>query len=116
MSTIELTSGKTTIDQLFKAVDNDDSIVQLNRSCKNQVDKTAAVVEAVANGATAVYGVNTGFGKLSSVRIEAQRYSHLAAQFNFVSLRRCRRCKRFQNSALNDDIKVAVSRPWCVRR
>ena len=72
MSTIELTPGKTTIEQLFAAVDSKDSIIQLNRSCKIQVDKTAAVVEAVAKGGTAVYGVNTGFGKLSNVRIEPE--------------------------------------------
>ncbi len=70
MNTIELTPGKTTIAQLLDAVDNNDKVIQLNRSCKDQVDKTAAVVKAVANGEAAVYGVNTGFGKLSSVRIE----------------------------------------------
>lgn len=72
MSTIELTPGKTTLAQLFAAVENDDSMIRLSRSCKVQVDKAAAVVEAVTNGDAAVYGVNTGFGKLSSVRIASE--------------------------------------------
>ncbi len=72
MTTIELTPGNTTLTQLFTAVDSAQSTVQLSRSCKTQVDKAAAVVDAVANGDAAVYGVNTGFGKLSSVRIANQ--------------------------------------------
>ena len=72
MSTIELTPGCTTISQLIKAVENQGCVIQLNRSCKAQVQKSAAVVEAVANGDTAVYGVNTGSGKLSSIRIASE--------------------------------------------
>ena len=72
MSILELSPGKTTLEQLFDAVENENSIIQLERSCKVQVDKTAAVVEAVVNGEAAVYGVNTGFGKLSSVRIASK--------------------------------------------
>ena len=43
----------------------------LNRSCKDAVDSSAAVIAATAKGNEAVYGVNTGFGKLANVRIPA---------------------------------------------
>jgi len=44
----------------------------LDRACKASVERAAAVVEAVVNADAAVYGVNTGFGKLSSVRIASE--------------------------------------------
>ena len=44
----------------------------LDPECRNAVDRSAAVIAKTARGDAAVYGVNTGFGKLASVRIPAE--------------------------------------------
>jgi histidine ammonia-lyase len=44
---------------------------RIDPSCRPQVEAAAAVVAAAAAGDQPVYGVNTGFGKLASVRIPA---------------------------------------------
>ena len=41
-------------------------------ACRSIVDQSAAVIAATAHGDEAVYGVNTGFGKLANVRIPAR--------------------------------------------
>ena len=46
--------------------------VELDRSFKPAVDAAAAFVARTANGDLPVYGVNTGFGKLASIRIPAE--------------------------------------------
>ena len=69
---IEITPGETTLGTLTDIINNTQSDIQLNRSCKPQVERAAAVVNRVVNEDNAVYGVNTGFGKLSSVRIAAE--------------------------------------------
>jgi len=69
MSTITLTPGKTNIADLKNILDNPNLTIELDRNFKPAIDKSAAVVDAVVCGDTPVYGVNTGFGKLASVRI-----------------------------------------------
>jgi len=41
----------------------------LDASCRPAIEKAAARIAEIAGGADAVYGINTGFGKLASVRI-----------------------------------------------
>jgi histidine ammonia-lyase len=43
--------------------------VEIDRSCKKAVDNAQLIIAAAAAGTDPVYGVNTGFGKLASVRI-----------------------------------------------
>jgi histidine ammonia-lyase len=45
---------------------------RLDPGCRPAVEQAAAQVRAAADGAAAVYGVNTGFGKLASLKIEPQ--------------------------------------------
>jgi len=45
--------------------------VALDPSCRAAVDTAAALVARIVERAAPVYGINTGFGKLASVRIEA---------------------------------------------
>lgn len=45
--------------------------VTLDPSCFPAVERSAAAIERVVNKGAPVYGVNTGFGKLASVRIES---------------------------------------------
>ena len=51
--------------------------LELDESCKKRVDAAAEIVRAAATGDKAVYGINTGFGKLASTRIPAAQTSQL---------------------------------------
>ena len=43
--------------------------VRLSPECRARVEQSAAVVAKAAGGSSPIYGLNTGFGKLASVRI-----------------------------------------------
>ncbi|MCY4541741.1 MAG: histidine ammonia-lyase [Rhodobacteraceae bacterium] len=51
--------------------------LKLPANCRAAVEASAAAVAKCAAGSKPVYGVNTGFGKLASVRIEPERTSEL---------------------------------------
>jgi histidine ammonia-lyase len=51
--------------------------VELNRGVKSDVEAAHALVARAASGHTAVYGVNTGFGKLASVKIPPEKTAEL---------------------------------------
>ena len=63
-----LTPGTVTFDEL-RAVHLSGAPVRLARSARAAVEAAARHVEEAAGGERAVYGVNTGFGKLATVRI-----------------------------------------------
>lgn len=67
MKTIALTPGRVGLAELAQI--RAGARVRLDRSFRPAVNRAAARVAATARGAAAVYGVNTGFGKLASVRI-----------------------------------------------
>ncbi len=71
-----LNPGSVTLDQLCQFYRNDPEI-HLHESCKNQVDAAAHIVQQAAAGDEAVYGINTGFGKLASTRIPAAQTTQL---------------------------------------
>ena len=51
--------------------------VKLHRGSRAAVAAAAAVIERAAAGDSAVYGVNTGFGKLAHTRIPAEQTTRL---------------------------------------
>jgi histidine ammonia-lyase len=63
-----LTPAKANLAQL-ETIWRGTGPVALDPSAKAGVDASAAVIAAAARGDAPVYGVNTGFGKLASVRI-----------------------------------------------
>ena len=65
---IALIPGATTLAQLA-AIYWDEKPAALHPTARAGVDRAAARIAQAAAGATAVYGVNTGFGKLASLRI-----------------------------------------------
>jgi histidine ammonia-lyase len=69
--TINLVPGAATLLQLERLWRSDDAVT-LDPSARADVEASAALIAAAARGDTPVYGVNTGFGKLASVRIAAE--------------------------------------------
>lgn len=66
--TLTLRPGTTTLAEL-ETLWRSDGPLQLDPSARAGVEASAAVVAAAARADTPVYGINTGFGKLASVRI-----------------------------------------------
>lgn len=71
-----LTPGAATLQQL-EEIYRTGSAVTLDRAFQPAVKAAAARVAEAAEGDAAIYGVNTGFGKLASVRIEAKDTAQL---------------------------------------
>ena len=71
-----LTPGAATLAQL-EDIWRGGKAVTLDRSVRPAVEAAAALVRRAADGEEAVYGVNTGFGKLASVKIPARDTAQL---------------------------------------
>lgn len=68
MTALTLTPGQVTLEQLVR-IYRDELSVTLDRKAKPGIERAAAAIAAAAAGDVPVYGVNTGFGKLASLRI-----------------------------------------------
>jgi histidine ammonia-lyase len=73
--------------------------IELDPSCRTRVDAGAAVVQQIIADGRPVYGINTGFGKLASVRIDPADLEQL--QRNIV-LSHC--------AGVGDPLPVSVTR------
>ncbi|MBO6758807.1 MAG: histidine ammonia-lyase [Roseibium sp.] len=71
MTAAILTPGTVTLNDLER-IYRDQVAVRIERSAKPAIDEAAERVAAAATGETVVYGVNTGFGKLASIKIAAK--------------------------------------------
>ena len=71
MSELILTPGETTLAQL-ESVWRKGLAVRLADSARPGIAASAARIQAAANGDVPVYGVNTGFGKLASIKIRSE--------------------------------------------
>ena len=71
-TTLLLVPGNTSLPTLEQCIANHPVRIALDPDWKPAVDRAAKVVDDVVNAEAAVYGVNTGFGKLSSVRIASE--------------------------------------------
>ena len=67
---MEITPGALTLEQL-QAIGAAVQPLAIASAARERVRASAALVQRAAAGAAPVYGVNTGFGKLASRRIEA---------------------------------------------
>ena len=67
---MRVVAGALSLDDLL-AVHRGGERLELDSAAWPAVQRSAAVVQAAAAGDVAVYGVNTGFGKLASTRIGA---------------------------------------------
>jgi histidine ammonia-lyase len=68
---VVLHPGQVTIDEL-EALYRQGGNATLDPSCRPDVEAAARVIAAAAAGDAPIYGVNTGFGKLASLRIAAE--------------------------------------------
>ncbi len=64
---MKLEPGAVTLDQLADVLAG--AVPSLAGHCRPRIEESARIVGEAAAGSTAIYGVNTGFGKLASVRI-----------------------------------------------
>ncbi len=76
MSVLYLVPGQVSLAQLAEIYWNEKPVV-LNQSCRPAVEAAAARIAEAAAGDQPVYGVNTGFGKLASLKIAARDTSAL---------------------------------------
>ncbi|MEM6463889.1 MAG: histidine ammonia-lyase [Pseudomonadota bacterium] len=81
MSAVVLQAGNMSLQQL-EAIYWERADVYVDPECRAGVDAAAAVIADAARGDAPAYGVNTGFGKLASVKI-APRYT-AALQRNLI--------------------------------
>ena len=66
-----LIPGQTTLAQL-EHLWRSEAPARLHPSARPGIEAAAAMIAAAANGTEPVYGVNTGFGKLASIKIASQ--------------------------------------------
>ncbi len=76
MTVMTLTPGKVTLSQLEQIFSSNEPVA-LNRAAKSGVDAAAKLVAAAVLNEAPVYGVNTGFGKLANLKIDAKDTAQL---------------------------------------
>ena len=72
-----LVPGRLALPVIESWVDAPSMGLELDPNCLDRVTGAAALVARAAAGEAAVYGVNTGFGKLARVRIAAADIAEL---------------------------------------
>lgn len=83
---LQLRGQRLTLDQIA-AVANGEEQVALADEARTRIEQSRRVVEKIVADNRAVYGINTGFGKLSDVHIEPDKLSEL--QLNLVRSHSC---------------------------
>jgi histidine ammonia-lyase len=78
---MQIKPGLLTLDHI-QAIHNGGETLQLDPSSNQAVEASAAIVQAAARSEAAVYGVNTGFGKLATKRIDKEELDEL--QLNLI--------------------------------
>jgi histidine ammonia-lyase len=68
VSTVSLKPGEVTLAQWRAVYDGADA--SLDKSCESRIAASAAAVARIIAQHQPIYGINTGFGKLASVRID----------------------------------------------
>jgi histidine ammonia-lyase len=81
MDTVRIDGEHLTFADLYSIV-FEQTRAEISSEARARMQASRAVIERMAESGRAVYGVNTGFGKLASVRISREEISHL--QLNLV--------------------------------
>ncbi len=72
MNAVVLTPAATTLESLVALLPDTNCNITLDRQARAKVEHAARIVADVVSNNKAVYGINTGFGKLASVRIASE--------------------------------------------
>jgi len=83
---LQLSGQRLTLEQIA-AIANGQEHVSLAEAARLRIQEARRVVEKIVADNRSVYGINTGFGKLSDVRIEPDRLREL--QLNLVRSHSC---------------------------
>jgi histidine ammonia-lyase len=86
MNTVRIDGDHLTIEQLVEAAQQG-AKAELVAAARERMKASRAVIERVIESGATVYGVNTGFGKLASVRISREQIREL--QLNLVRSHAC---------------------------
>jgi len=86
MKRILIDGESLTLDQLYSAVSHTVE-VHVAPAARKRMNASRAVIERVVESGASVYGVNTGFGKMASVRISREQIRQL--QLNLVRSHSC---------------------------
>jgi histidine ammonia-lyase len=86
MNTVPIDGEHLTLGQLFEVAQGGAKAVLAPAASERMKASRAVIERVIASGAT-VYGVNTGFGKLASVRISGEQIQQL--QLNLVRSHAC---------------------------
>jgi histidine ammonia-lyase len=88
MTTISIDGNTLTLENLYRMVfDFPQSHAEIPSAARERMSASRAVIERLAESDAAVYGVNTGFGKLATTRISHDEIRHL--QLNLVRSHAC---------------------------
>jgi histidine ammonia-lyase len=71
VTTLIVNAGQTSLEQLAR-IYREELSVTLDRRAKPGLERAAVAIAQAAASDAAVYGVNTGFGNLASMRIAPQ--------------------------------------------
>src|SRR5271154_1159501 len=85
MNPIQIDGEHLTLDDLYRIVDG--APAEIAPVAREKMNASRAVIERLIESDTAVYGVNTGFGKMASARISRKEIGHL--QLNLVRSHAC---------------------------
>jgi histidine ammonia-lyase len=81
MATIHIDGNQLTFEQLY-AIVFERATAEVSTASRERMNASRSVIERMIGSGRAVYGVNTGFGKMASVRISSDQIRHL--QLNLV--------------------------------
>jgi histidine ammonia-lyase len=82
ISTLELTGDGLTLDDAERILHGTVERLSLAAAARKRVEKSRRALESLVAGGATIYGVNTGFGKLASQRIDPEEV--LALQENLL--------------------------------
>jgi histidine ammonia-lyase len=82
MNALEITGNTLSLEDVYHISRNDAVVVSLSATSRQKMEESRRIVEEVLTSGKTVYGVNTGFGALSSVRISTEQVDQL--QVNLV--------------------------------
>jgi histidine ammonia-lyase len=86
MNAIQIDGEHLSFEELYRIVQHDE-LVEIAPAARERMNASRKVIDRLVQSDAAVYGVNTGFGKMASVRISREQIGEL--QVNLVRSHAC---------------------------